>query len=256
MAKVDGCWANVLDDCNGPLSAEHLVSVAIFQAMAGMPNNRAGRVNRVVQLRGHHLLPDGSYRLEDLTANILCRHHNNITSPLDQAGGDFARALEQWGRIDRERGWLRVNWDRRVVWVDGPRLERLTLKLAINNAFLDERLPIGGEDARPGWPTRELVEMVYGLRPITKPVGLFLLSQVGDEHNFEEVFSPTYFDNGRSIEGCVWRFLTLAIGVQFTPQELPERMFDAHPPLRGLVRLDRFNALSSGPTNVELRLRW
>jgi hypothetical protein len=268
MPRVQGCWANVLDDCDGPLSAEHLMSVAIFAAAEGMPNNRRGRLVRRVTVRNAHHIPDGEYTVEQLTANILCRHHNNSTSELDEEGGRFARAIENWTQTNAARGWLPLadlnrrsgiagpTWNRRAFEVDGPRLERLFLKLAINNAFLFGQLPIGGPDAEPAWPTRELVEMVYGRRPITRPAGLFYLATVGDQYELaQESFAPLYWDNGRHREGCVWMFRTMTIGVQFTTQQMPERMFDRVEALRGSTRLQPFNELNS-PHNVALRLRW
>jgi hypothetical protein len=80
-----GCWANALDDCRGALTAEHLISVAVWA------------------------VPEG-------------------------------------------------------------RLQRWFFKTAINNAFGGD-LPIGAPHAQPGWPTTELVEMVFGLRPIERPAG-------------------------------------------------------------------------------------
>jgi hypothetical protein len=257
MPKTEGCWANVLDDCHGPLTAEHLMSVAIFAAAEGTPNNRSGRIVRRVRVSGGHHIPDGEYTVEELTADILCRHHNNSTSELDEEGGRFARAIESSTRTRSERSWLpQLTWNRRTYEVDGSRLERLFLKLAINNAFLDGRLPIGGPDAQPGRPTRELVEMVYGRRPIARPAGLFYLATVGTQYKLDnETFAPIYFDNSRYREGCVWMFRTMALGVQFTTKHLPERMFDKVEALRGVTRLQPFNAMDSA-LNVVVRLRW
>jgi hypothetical protein len=188
---------------------------------------------------------------------MLCRHHNNSTSVLDEEGGRFARAIESWSRTRSDRSWLpHVTWNQRTFEIDGPRLERLFLKLAINNAFLDGGLPIGGPDAAPGWPTRNLVEMVYGRRPVTQPAGLFYLATIGTQYKLDqETFAPIYFDNGRYREGCIWMFRTMALGVQFTNEHLPERMFDKVDALRGVTRLQPFNAIDS-PQNVVLRLRW
>lgn len=255
MPKTEGCWANILDDCDGPLTGEHLISVAIFAPAAGKPNNRSGRLKRRGSASGGHHIPDGPTAVRDLKAPILCEHHNGFTNELDNEGGRFARALEAWSLAQSQRNWLPVTWAKRTYEVNGPLLERLLLKLAINNAFLDGGLPIGGVGARPGWPTRELVEMVYGIRPIVRPAGLFNLSIVGQKLTFNETFTPIYFDNGRYREGCVWMFRELALGVQFTTERLPERTFDGVPTLRGTTRLQPFNGFGSGE-NVELRLRW
>ncbi|MBX3157643.1 MAG: hypothetical protein KF773_16845 [Deltaproteobacteria bacterium] len=262
MSMIEGCWANVLDNCErrpgstDDLTGEHLMSVAIFAAADGMPNNRSGRVGRVVTVRGGHHLADGPVPVGELTADILCFHHNNSTSPLDEEGGRFVRAIENWNRVNAERGSQPPQtWPQQVFGVNGPLLERLFLKLAVNSMFGDGGLPIGGPDARAGWPTRELVEMVYGRRAVGKPAGLFFLARVGQQMDFEERFVPIHFDNGRYREGCVWIFRTLVIGVQFTPDPMPARMFDAVPALRGMTRLQPFRGINSA-SNVELRLNW
>jgi len=157
--------------------------------------------------------------------------------------------LEVRGELIAARA-VPVNWARRTYEVSGPLLERLLLKLAINNAFRDGGLPIGGADAQPSWPTRELVEMVYGRRPIVRSAGLFNLSRVGQKLDFAETFIPIYFDNGRYREGCVWMFRTLALGVQFTPERLPARMFNKVPTIRGTTRLQPFNGMNSGIKNL------
>jgi hypothetical protein len=48
----------------------------------------------------------------------------------------------------------------------------------------------------------------------------------------------------------------MRFGVHFENLELPERAFRALPGMREGALLQPFNAMNSGPTNVELRLRW
>lgn len=191
MAKVDGCWANVLDDCDGPLTAEHLVSVAVWEPAAGAKDNRDARLQREVTVRGGpDQSPPTTVPLEELTAHILCRHHNSSSHALDEAGGEFRRALREY--MDeivlrheipgRPRTALRRT-------VHGPLIERWFLKTAINNA-VRFKMPIGSSNASPGQPSRELAELVYGERSIQRPIGLCSLQWVGNQINFgNEEFS-------------------------------------------------------------------
>lgn len=117
MARVEACWANVLDDCDGPLSAEHIISVAVWSPVPGRPNNRKGKLPRVVTVGGAAgILEPGETTVRNLTANILCRHHNGSTNDLDEVGGRFARAIEDIDRTDHERRWApNLNWAPRIA---------------------------------------------------------------------------------------------------------------------------------------------
>jgi len=265
VPKNPGCWANALDDCRGPLTGEHRISVAVWAAPKGQPNNRKSRMKR--RLTFEQWNDDEQTRavrelsLANLTERVLCDHHNGSSNDLDDEAGRFARAIEQWAATKKERDWLpKVRWNLRSYQVDGPLLERWFLKSAINGLFGETDLPIGSPDAKPGRPTAELVEMVYGRRPVAREAGagIFLLTAVGREHRLEdEQFSLTYFDrNGTHWAGCVFSFRTLRFGVHFEARKMSPRTFDALPELRGSEILQPFNAMDSGSTNIEVRLRW
>lgn len=50
-ARVDGCWANVLDDCESDLEDEHIVSVIVWRPMNGIDTRKA-RERQKVEVRG------------------------------------------------------------------------------------------------------------------------------------------------------------------------------------------------------------
>lgn len=202
--------------------------------------------------------------VRNLTRDILCEHHNNSTNDLDQEGGNFARAIEDLFATDAERHKLmdprapRLQWSKKVFAVDGPRLERWFMKTAINHAF-GRDLPIGGDAVPAGWPTPELVQMVFGRRPVDRAAGagLFLLAAKGHEHDFGERFELQPFDrSNRYIAGCMLTFRTLLFGVNFESVKVHPEAFAKHPAFRGTTLIQPFNAMDFSLTNVELQLRW
>ncbi|MDQ3367224.1 MAG: hypothetical protein M3680_17510 [Myxococcota bacterium] len=139
MAKNSGCWANALDHCRGSLTGEHLISVAVWAVREGQRANRKNKLRRQVRIDGDPRRAGKSHttNVRGLTADILCEHHNNSSNALDEEGGRFARAIEDWHRANKARSWApRLNWNRRTCTVNGPLLERWFLKTAINNAFV------------------------------------------------------------------------------------------------------------------------
>lgn len=263
MAKNPGCWANVLDDCKGPLTAEHTLSVSIWAVPEGQPNNRDSRLRRQVTM----IEPSGQSTTKSvrrMTRDILCEHHNNSTNDLDTEGGRFARALEQLSIIDGQRRKVmhpaapRVAWNLRSLPVNGALLERWFMKTVINHAF-GRSLPIGGDSAPPGWPTRELVEMVYGRRPVDHGAGsgLFVMAAVGDDVDIGERFVLQPYDReNRFIAGCLVSFRTLMFGLNFEPGRIPNGAFDKLLGLRDTQIVQPFHAMNFDVTNVEVRLHW
>jgi len=226
VGRVDGCWANVLDDCDGELEDEHMISVNVWRPKNGVDTRKA-RERRTVNVDGAPGAPKSfPSTVRKLKLPVLCREHNRRTSDLDTEAGAFARSLDEFLNIQDARSWCpQMPWAPRTWVVDGKLIERWMLKTAITNAY-SRRLPLGGLDADPGRPTRELVEIVYGLRGVERPMGLFALTRVGDNHNFREEFGVHYFTNPSSghafFTGAVIVFRTLRFGWQFTRKPLPE----------------------------------
>jgi hypothetical protein len=264
VAKNPGCWANVLDDCRGKLTGEHLLSVAVWAAPAGAPNNRKAKMGRRITVLDTSQATRRDVTVRNLTRHILCEHHNNSTNDLDEEGGTFARSIEQLFTADAERhklmhpGAPRVAWQKKVFTVDGGRLERWFMKTAINHTF-GRDLPIGGPTAAPGWPTSELVEMVFGRRSVSRDVGggLFVLAATGHKHDFGERFELQPFDRlGQYIAGCLVGFRTLLFGVNFEPVKVQPAAFAKFQGARGTSLIQPFHAMDFDISNVELRLNW
>ena len=256
MAKVEGCWANVLDDCEGELTGEHLISVAVWEPRTGGKDNREGKLAKQVTVRGGpgrtgpETLP-----IEDLVAHVLCRHHNNATHDLDEAAGNFRRAMHDYFATINARSDTKRRWPPHRATVHGPSLERWFMKTAITNAIKFD-MPIGSPEAPPGRPTRELVEMVFGKRPVQRPIGLCAIQWVNNTMDFGEEFSFVYWDrNSTHIAGCLVRFRKFIFAVKLEAHDTPEEVFQrvlGQPratviqPLRGL----------KSHVNVELYVNW
>jgi hypothetical protein len=256
MPKNPGCWASALDDCAGPLTGEHTLSVAVWPG----ENRRARLGQRVnVATTGRHAEPYTHRTVRQLTRDILCDHHNNSSNDLDTAAGRLSEAIEEFEQQRQNRVAMPgLNW---APWrrdVDGRLIERWFLKTVINIDF-GRGLPIGDPAASPGWPTNELVEMVFGRRPIIEPYGLFHIFVPGRTYNFglpEFVWSGVS-DGAATHTVCgILMFRSMLFGVNLTTNRIPEGAFDA--PL-GLAasRVDyRFNLLNTERQRIEVRFVW
>lgn len=258
MAKVNGCWANVLNDCDGGISGEHIVPVCVWAMPPSQPNKRRGRLRQTVNVRRSPETPPFQTSVENLTANVLCRHHNGATSALDSEAGRLARAIELWRGTNEERtASPLLSWALRSYAVDGPLVERWFMKAAITLA-VSCRHRVGSLDADPATVTRDLVEIVFGLREVNRSAGqgLFLLARPGNNHAFAQEFGFVFFGSPEYTTGALVSFRSLQFGINFDQTFLNEQSFHGQPGLDGVIRLQPFNAVNSGSTNVEVRLQW
>jgi hypothetical protein len=261
MPQVDGCWANVLDDCEGALDDEHKVAVIVWRPANGVDTRKA-RERRKVRVEGiRGAAPSYPSTVRKLKDPVLCEGHNRRTSDLDVAAGQFARSLDDFLNTQDARKWcLQMPWRHRSWSVDGKRIERWMLKTIITNAY-NHGLPLGGPDAAPGRPTRELAEIVYGLREVERPMGLFALVRVGDRHNFREEFSvhPHTSDSSKNAyyTGAAIVFRTLRFGWQFTRKSRPKNFFaPGNQELDGAITVQPLEHLDDPETATRLTLTW
>jgi hypothetical protein len=71
VAKVDGCWAAPLDDCEGALTKEHTVSKGVLaDELIEFTSPKTGNQPKRVGINS-------------LSSKILCERHNPGLSPLD-----------------------------------------------------------------------------------------------------------------------------------------------------------------------------
>ncbi len=76
------CWASDLGGCSNGLSGEHVVTKALFDGKAAT-------------VKGFGWCKDEfkTVGLNSLVANILCKHHNEYLSPVDEEAQRFRDAL-------------------------------------------------------------------------------------------------------------------------------------------------------------------
>lgn len=76
------CWANVLGQCKGPITGEHIITKALF-------NKTSIRVDGAPWLKG----PKMEIGRSAFTSNILCKGHNNKLSDVDNEAVQLSKAL-------------------------------------------------------------------------------------------------------------------------------------------------------------------
>jgi hypothetical protein len=135
--------------------------------------------------------------INSLTANILCRKHNNALAPVDAEGIRAFRAIRRFEEILSGR---QVPSDAADLQhnADGPLLERWFLKHAINLFVVSRSTGRWPGGFVPTNPPQQIVEAAFGLAALQRPRGLyhwagtFIGDQrvVGDQIGFYPYFSP------------------------------------------------------------------
>lgn len=263
MPKNQGCWANDLDNCRGPLTGEHLLSASVFRPTRreGAEPNRAARLGEEITVTTTDA--NGERTSRDLTVrrytqHILCERHNNDTANLDEAGGALVRAIGNvFATHESRRHYRSLRWNRRTYEVDAALVERWLMKTAINHAF-DRGLPIGRADARAGWPTRELVEMVYGIRdvPASDGPGMFHLLVPGTFEDRRDKFDLALYEQRGCVAGAMFGFRTFLFGVHLHEEPLhPHAVRSVHRRLNDALIARPLEKWWIDETNVELAFR-
>jgi hypothetical protein len=120
--SIKGCWATSLEDCEGKISREHLVSQSLFSE---------GNIT----VSGLHWRMDGpkTVRLAALTGKIPCQKHNSELSELDttvkQAFDTFDESMQLFQASSK---LLRRQWTIKTFNIDGALLERWFRKTLVN----------------------------------------------------------------------------------------------------------------------------
>ena len=117
------CWASSRGDCAGRQSGEHIVSAGIYDGptvfVRGYPWCRTVK----------------EIGLDRATAKILCEHHNNTLSPVDDAGIAAFDTLQEMFRLQDVRRRHKPStgrWTLVESEIDGLGFERWLLKTTIN----------------------------------------------------------------------------------------------------------------------------
>jgi hypothetical protein len=155
------CWANKYSPCNGKLSREHYISKSIFE-------------HQFIYAKGLSWCKNEEKKISiaSLTKKVLCEHHNNLLSEIDQAGINSIRLFEQLLPEDiRSTKTLPKS-----QIIDGLNFERWLLKTAINLTYEGEiHIGVDMTDSKPGQPSPYLLQVVFGDLPFTHKLGLYTL---------------------------------------------------------------------------------
>lgn len=157
------CWARELGGCGGGMTGEHPVSRAFFKT--------TGIRTASWDKPAHKTIGINSFTLK-----TLCENHNNGLSELDALGGRYSEALRKV--LAMMAGGTIVNKPILHKW-PGLLLERWFLKCMINLLIRDGKGMRWSNGAPPDTPPLEVVRAVFGLAPVTYPVGLWDVHIVG-----------------------------------------------------------------------------
>lgn len=148
--KVRECWASCLGNCEGPLTLEHIASKSIFYG-------------DTFTSHGMHWSKGGiTLKTDKIGTHMLCKRHNETTSPLDACAGNLVTAIRKFWKCRRNNS----------VTIDGRLLERWSVKLVTN------MLASGWFFPQKMTPPKSLVEIVFGLREFTEQAGLHNLLMI------------------------------------------------------------------------------
>ena len=153
MSKLIGCWASVLGGCD-KLSREHIISDTVIDKL---------EANKQIVMFGSPWNENMELRIgkSSFVSKILCKKHNSLLSELDTEAGKMADILNDIFLLLVDKKYEKID---KVVKLNGYLIERWFLKTTIN------RLHWHYPNLQA--PSRELVEIVFGLRKYPENVGL------------------------------------------------------------------------------------
>ncbi len=160
-----------------------------------------------------------SIGLASLVAKILCQKHNNELSELDATAFDAFDAFRQAMQLSGIRTGLKAkSWTVKRMEINGPRLERWFLKTLINLSFRGKWI-IGPGDHSEGIPSKDLVEIAFGLRQFEPGAGLYISGKAGEQINSMDRVNLIPRSKGRNLVAGEFSFR----GFKFYLNLLPQR---------------------------------
>ncbi|MGP5119454.1 hypothetical protein ACTXJF_05220 [Psychrobacter alimentarius] len=165
------CWAAYFGNCEGEITAEHLVSKSLFP-------------DGIVFVEGFDWCKNiKKVGINSLTRKILCKKHNNEFSILDS---EAKYAINCFAKGKTERP------------IDGLLFERWLLKTAINLSIdSDFHIGIGFTDSIKGYPSPYAVALALGEQPFAYKMGMYFLENKESFFNnpTEQLMMPMTMNN-------------------------------------------------------------
>lgn len=134
-----------------------------------------------VTIEGGKRAPTGPVpvHIDELVTNSLCKAHNEQLGPLDTALSDLNNALREMRRLGDVRGKVNRPWPMMRFMVDGLRIERCMLKMALNCSRV---VKTAAEIVLPTW----LPDVVFGTRKLNEGVGFASIVKLGETFSEDE----------------------------------------------------------------------
>ena len=220
------CWATIIGGCTRS-SKEHLISQSTFRNDTdykpgvikgyGFPWSE----NKIVEI------PFAS-----LSAKVLCSHHNNALSNLDNEAGMVAKTFLEVKNIFSKKS-PRSNEEVVIFHHSGDLLQRWFLKTFINFQSLYNKSAL---------PPKELVEIVFGLRKYPDGVGLAVLGHMGGyHHSFDhDMKYVQILNDSNEIEFMIFEYFGISYLLPLTDQAMPKKVMNLNHSLRGYSPIDQY----------------
>lgn len=171
MNNKNKCWAACFGDCEGEITAEHLVSKSLFP-------------DGIVFVEGFDWCKNiKKVGINSLTRKILCKKHNNDFSILDS---EAKYAINCFGKGKTERP------------INGILFERWLLKTAINLSIdCNFHIGVGFADSIKGYPSPYAVALALGKQPFTYKMGMYLLDNKESipNNSTEQLIMPIHMND-------------------------------------------------------------
>ena len=151
------CYAATLGDCSGGASAEHYISESVLRL-----------VGTAVRVSGFPWQAEGVRQdigIGSLSANILCRRHNERLSSLDEIGKAFVRAL----KTSFDHAFEGPDFSDESITIDGDSLERWLLKVLCGVLTV-----MKGHSIPTLW-----LEILFRDKPFPQHHGLYFFGKLG-----------------------------------------------------------------------------
>ena len=198
------CWAGSLNDCNGKISREHIITKALSEeelTISGFP--WMSGIQRKM-------------RLYDLCSHILCEKHNTDLSKFDSEVVNLQKIFEeitlQEKRFAQPGFGYRNNADPIVYRVNGHYLERWFCKTLVNVVMVDPTY----KDLQ----YQPILEYIYGDKNFEEPYGLYTDATIGQMQYLDFLSVLPIFGKPNNLTGAC--FIIKGVGFRL---QIPSTSF-------------------------------
>jgi hypothetical protein len=205
---MEKCWANILGNCDGGISREHIVSKSLFTSTD-------------IDVKGFAWCKEESKRIgvEGITKKCLCRKHNSELAHLDSAAGHAFDVLRKQTKLSNERAKAPDKKFKKITFsINATSLEKWLLKTLLNFTYNSEYF-IGHESNETGRPSEHLVKVIFGIESFRENNGMYVAYKEGGVINSSDTvqFAPIIKDN-KYIYGGKFSFRGILLFIDITPE--------------------------------------